>query len=139
MIDGCNVKPQILGDPAYPLRPWLMTPYPTRTVTTVAQRRFNTRLSQARVVVERAFGLLKCRWRCLLKQLEESTERVPQTILTCCILHNLCIYLDDKFDVEDESDDDDDDNDDDGGADGRADGRADGVGRRVRQAITDYL
>ena len=135
VINRTNVRPLILGDPAYPLRPWLMTPFPAGGVLTAAQQRFNYRLSKARVIIERAFGKLKSRWRCLLKQLEESTDRVPQTIITCCILHNICIHMDDQLD-DDDDDDDDDDSDDDGG-DGYL--RPDNAARRIRQAIADYL
>ena len=133
MINGINVKPLILGDPAYPLRPWLMTPFPMVGALTAAQQRFNYRLSKARVVVERAFGKLKNRWRCLLKQLEESTDRVPKTIITCCILHNICIYMDDELEEDDDDDESDDDDD------GVGFLRADNATRRIRQAITDHL
>ena len=136
VINGTNVRPLLLGDPAYPLRPWRMTPFPTGGALTAAQQRFNCHLSKARVIIERTFGKLKSRWRCLLKQLEESMERVPQTIITCCILHNICILMDDQLD-EDDDDDDDDDSDDDDDGDGYL--RADNAARRIRQAIVDYL
>lgn len=134
VINRTNVRPIILGDPAYPLRPWLLTPFPAGALT-AAQQRFNYRLSKARVIIERAFGKLKSRWRCLLKQLEESTNRVPQTIITCCILHNICIRMDDQLDEDDDSDNDDD-SDDDGGV-GYL--RAENAARRIRQTIADYL
>ena len=50
----------ILGDPANPLLPWLMKPYPGVGLS-VKQRKFNTHLSRACVVVECAFRRLKGR------------------------------------------------------------------------------
>ncbi|XP_053892137.1 uncharacterized protein LOC128841270 [Malaclemys terrapin pileata] len=49
----------ILGDPAYPLMPWLMKPYTGSLAS--SQDLFNYRLSKCRMVVECAFGRLKAR------------------------------------------------------------------------------
>ena len=65
-INNVNVRPLILGDGAYPLFPWLVKPYPQGPALTVVEKGFNRKLSSARVVAERAFGILKTRWRCLL-------------------------------------------------------------------------
>lgn len=49
----------IIGDPAYPLLPWLIKGYPG--AVTVEQDSFNVYLNSARVVVEMAFGRLRGR------------------------------------------------------------------------------
>lgn len=85
--------------------------------------------------MERAFGKLKCRWRCLLKHLEENTGKVPHTILTCCILHNICILRGDELEDDDSSDEENDDDDDDDDSDQAAFGQ----GRIVRQVLTAFL
>ena len=114
-ISEVTVRPLLIGDSAYPLLPWLVSPYPHSHNLNRNQAKFNKILSKSRVIVERAFGKLKCCWRCLLKPLEEKTPKVPHTILTCCILHNICILRADKFEDDHSSDDEDDeDRDDDG-------------------------
>uniref|UniRef100_A0A8C3PC42 Putative nuclease HARBI1 n=1 Tax=Chrysemys picta bellii TaxID=8478 RepID=A0A8C3PC42_CHRPI len=65
----------ILGDPAYPLMPWLMKPYGGSLDR--SQELFNYRLSKCRMVVECAFGRLKGRWRTLLTRSDLSQTNIP--------------------------------------------------------------
>ena len=58
-INGINVPLLILGDPDYPMLPWLMKPYADTGRLTPKQLRFNYRLSRARMVVRSASGRLK--------------------------------------------------------------------------------
>jgi len=62
------------------------------------QVNFNTKLSKMRQVIERAFALLKGRFR-RLKYLHMSAEDlIPHVILACCVLHNLCLEEYDRID-----------------------------------------
>ncbi|CAM5075757.1 unnamed protein product [Eretmochelys imbricata] len=72
----------ILGDPAYPLMPWLMKPYAGSLDS--SQELFNYRLSKCRMVVECAFGCLKVRWRSLLSRYDFSKTNIPN-ISACCV------------------------------------------------------
>lgn len=88
-IYNTSVPLLILGDPAYPLKTWLMKPF-SDTGLTARQRKFNYQLSRARVVVENGFGRLKGRWRSLMKRNDSNIKFVPTIVTACCILHNLC-------------------------------------------------
>lgn len=55
-------------------------------------------LSSARVTVEQAFGVLKGRWRILLKRMDNRFINIPEVIHTCCILHNFCQEAGEEFD-----------------------------------------
>lgn len=91
VFDGVVVKPLLLADAAYPLRSWLMKGYPEDGRLMPAEAEFNTCLNTARNVVERAFGILKARFRCLRKQLDMAIFNVSEVILACCCLHNFCL------------------------------------------------
>uniref|UniRef100_A0A672NM66 DDE Tnp4 domain-containing protein n=1 Tax=Sinocyclocheilus grahami TaxID=75366 RepID=A0A672NM66_SINGR len=73
-IRGTPVPVMILGDPAYPLRSWLMKGYTDTGNLTDDQHFFNKRLSRARMTVECAFEI----------------SLIPTVISTCCVLHNIC-------------------------------------------------
>ena len=60
-----NIHPYIIADKTYPLTTWLITPFkpnPGMRLTTDYVM-FNTHHSKTRVVVERAFGILKERFQ----------------------------------------------------------------------------
>ncbi|KAJ6643854.1 putative nuclease HARBI1, partial [Pseudolycoriella hygida] len=65
---GSKWKYFLLADTGYPLEPWLLKPY--ASPRTSAEKEFNVRLRSLRSLIERAIGLLKARFRCLLKERE---------------------------------------------------------------------
>ncbi len=99
-ISGQDIPVVVLGDPAYPLLPWLLKAYPDNGNLTCQQKLFNYRLSKARVVVEHAYGRLKGRWRCLLTRNNTCLRDLPCLVAACCVLHNICEIRDDIFDEE---------------------------------------
>ena len=76
---------------------WLVKPYPSNIRLTDTQKKFSKSLSSARVIVEREFGLLKGRWRCLIKRLDNDIEYVTNVILSCFVLHNITQIGVDKY------------------------------------------
>ena len=89
-INNHDIKPMILGDSAYPPLRWLLKPFTRHRNLTRAEKHFNRTVSSARSTVERAFGILKMRWRCLYKTLEADVEHIGIIIIACCVLHNIC-------------------------------------------------
>ena len=89
-INDVNVRSLILGDGAYPLFPWLVKPYPQGPALTDVEKGFNRKVSSARVVAERAFGILKGRCRCPLKRIDTDIANVSDQIIACSVLHNIC-------------------------------------------------
>ena len=132
MVNGGLLKPMLVGDSAYPVKNWLMKPFSNRGRLSPQKRRFNQKLNAMRSVIERAFGLLKGRWRLLLKKIEQSHTSVPQSLTAACVLHNFFVMQGDSFDddnnrppLDDQNDADEDDEAQDGPA--------------TRQTMLDYL
>lgn len=90
----------LLGDAAYSIQKYVMVPFKDNGHLTDSQITYNTRLSQARMIIQRAIGLLKGRFRSLLDTLPmRRTDLIPKYIIACCILHNICIIQNDHMDV----------------------------------------
>lgn len=77
----------LLADDAFPLKTWLLKPYPGSGLTE-AQKIYNYRLSRARRCIENAFGIMAARWRIFRRPIEASLSTVDGIIKSACCLHN---------------------------------------------------
>lgn len=88
-VRGQPVRPYIIGDWCFPLLSFLLTPFSYNRTGSPAQNAFDEALVKGRKAVEEAIGLLKGRWK-ILQDLNVGLNHAPQTIVACCVLHNLC-------------------------------------------------
>ncbi len=81
----------MLADNGYPLQPWLLKPYDSPN--TPAKKLYNKFHRQLRSLVERAIGLLKARFRCLLaeRKLRYDPLMAGYIIYSCTVLHNFLL------------------------------------------------
>ncbi|XP_050311001.1 putative nuclease HARBI1 isoform X2 [Anthonomus grandis grandis] len=81
-----------LGDSGYALRPWMLTPI-QNVLPGSPEENYNIRQKQARSIIERCNGVLKLRFRCLLKHrvLHYDPTTASKIINACTVLHNMCI------------------------------------------------
>nr|CAI5851451.1 unnamed protein product [Callosobruchus analis] len=85
----------LIGDSGYPLRPWLQTPV-RNPLPGTPEFHYNEAFLLARSTIERCNGILKMRFRCLLKHrvLHYTPTKCSKIILACAVLHNMCIEND---------------------------------------------
>jgi len=92
----------LIADSAYPIGRWLLTPYRDTGNLTAAQRRFNSALSKRRQVIERAFGMVKRRFRRVHLGIDvRDLEEINILIMSACILNNICVDFMDLEDFDD--------------------------------------
>lgn len=91
-------KEYIIADKAYPVFDWCQAPYIRKKVLSAAEELYNTKLSATRQVIERAFGLLFGRFRRLKFLHMHRQDLLTETVIACCVLHNVCIS---EFDYDD--------------------------------------
>ncbi|XP_061191721.1 putative nuclease HARBI1 [Saccostrea echinata] len=87
-----RVNGWLLGDSGYPLRKWLLTPFVNPR--SPQEQRYNNAHCTTRNTVERAFGVLKSRFRCIHKtggSLQFAPEKCIKIIECCFRLHNKAI------------------------------------------------
>lgn len=96
----------IVADEAFPMKPFLLRPYPWKRLPE-DQRVFNYRLSRARRIVENVFGILSQCWRVYQRRLQVSPDTADSIIKATCILTNYLRGADgaQSADIEDEGSD----------------------------------
>lgn len=87
----------LLGDAAYPLKTWIMTPYKDNGHLTEQQKTYNYLHSSTRMVIEQAFALLKGRFRRLKYVDIDKVDDIPKIVIVACVLHNICLCNEDSF------------------------------------------
>lgn len=89
----------LISDLAYPSLPWLVPPFKDNGHLNPQQVEFNYMISSTRMCVEKAFGQLKGRFRCI-KFFTEYPDLpfITNTVVAACIIHNYCINENDIYD-----------------------------------------
>lgn len=82
-----NLPYVVVGDDIFPLKPWLMKPYPGRNLDE-CQRVYNYRLSRARRTIENAFGILAAKWRIFRRAIRANVDLVEKAVQATVCLHN---------------------------------------------------
>lgn len=81
-----------MGDAAYPAREYLITPFKDYGSMTSEERDFNQDFSATRVTIENSFQVLKRRFMQLSYLEFAAVDTACKFIMSCCVLHNLCIH-----------------------------------------------
>ena len=85
----------IVGDNAFVENHTMATPIPGLSISTLEDD-YNFYLSQVRITIERAFGILVHRWGVLRRPLAISVLNVPAFVTCLMRLHNFCIDFDSR-------------------------------------------
>ena len=91
--------PYILADRGYPLLSWCITPFkmgPMGVPLSSEELWFNKKHSSTRMSVERAFGVLKARFKEIGSKSSLKLEFLPTVVHCCCILHNVLLASKDR-------------------------------------------
>jgi len=88
-LGGIPLPYIVIGDEAFPLKRYLMRPYPrSARRLSEAERIFNYRLSRSRNTVENAFGILANTWRIYERPFECRVQLCDKLNLATVVLHN---------------------------------------------------
>jgi hypothetical protein len=92
---------KLIGDCTYPVRSWIYNPFKGCAEGLEGYKaNWNFIQSSTRMCVERAFGILKGRWRIIMRRADIPLRYMADVVCTCIILHNMCTIGKNKFDME---------------------------------------
>lgn len=88
---------RLLGDSRYACTGYLFTP--VRNPTNDKKEAYNRAHIRTRNTIERCFGLLKQRFRCLLRGMYMKLSTAKTTIVALAVLHNIAIDMNEQTDI----------------------------------------
>ena len=91
--------PYIVADRGYPLLSWCITPFkrgPLGASLSTEEVWFNRKHSSTRMAVERAFGILKARFKEIGTKTSLKLDFIPTVVHCCCLLHNILLASKDR-------------------------------------------
>ena len=77
----------LVGDDAFPLKHYLMKPYPGKLLRD-EMNVYNYRVSRARRCIENAFGILAVRWKIFYGLIQCEPEMAKRIVEAAVVLHN---------------------------------------------------
>lgn len=80
----------LLGNSAYPLKPYLLTPF--QNPVTPGERRYNTAYKRSRSTIERTYGIWKSHFRCLHKSSGHLMYTPFKCVRIICVLVSFTTY-----------------------------------------------
>lgn len=91
---------KLIGDAAYPLRPWFFSPFKgIKDSLPYEKNHWKFIKSCIGMAGEWAFGCLIGRWRIILKRIDVPFQIFYDLLTTYICLHNLCIIHSDRFNM----------------------------------------
>ena len=91
--------PYIVANRGYPLLSWCITPFkmgPMGLPLSNEEAWFNRKHSSTRMSVERAFGILKARFKEIGTKTSMKLDFLPTVVHRCCVLHNILLASKDR-------------------------------------------
>lgn len=89
-----------IGDEAFPLRNYMMRPFPRKQSQENDKAYNNYRLFPTRMTVECAFGIMSSKFRILLKSIETTEKNADHIVKAIYMLHNTIIGLEQDVSIQ---------------------------------------
>ena len=92
-VDGYFLPYYLVGDEIFPLRQWLMKPYPGKQLD-ITQQIFNYCLSRSRRSIENTFGIMSSKFRTFRSPIIANLDLIDLIVQACVVLHNYLLLTD---------------------------------------------